>query len=478
MNDNTLFKAHPVFMYNMLKRFVFVLILPVLKGAVQYVLYRRISGVILLESVALIFILFLSVWRLVSFRIVIKDDYLYITDGVIIKKRAALPIAEISTITVTANFILDLLKAKNVSINTESGIYGKKDFSFKLYKTDVDRLLDMVYGKKPQIEVRFTAEKIALLSATASSELTGLIVGGPIIYRLGKLLNIGVLAVLNDITELSKSIKSYFPPVVNAITIAFIAVYGVSFLVALARNMFFRISVGGKRIEIKSGLYYKRQRTFLVSSVKDVCIAQTPLMRAFRIYTMRVGIGGYGGENGEKSTVVPAMTKKDIKSDFSFLFPVLNCKPEFINPKKDSFSRRRFLLLPNIYALLIFGITAGLIILLPSFERLFLFGGLVSLGFDLYFGFISVKKQNTGGISFGEEVVAKGISGYTYYEMYTKKNNIGKITVKRYPVDVIQNTCRVSVAVRSESADKVKVLMLPYNELKKQIEKVYGIKSH
>ena len=475
MNNNYLFRAHPVFIYTMLKKFWLVLILPVLKGAVQYILYRRISGVILLEGIALFFIVALSVWRLVSFKIEIKDKFLYITDGIVIKKKATIPLSEISTITVTDHFFLSLLKASNVSINTESGIYGKKDFSFKLYKTDAARLQDIVYGKKPQIEVRFTAGKIALLSATASSALTGLIFGAPIIHRVGKLLNIGVLTLINDITELSTGIKSYFPPIVNAITIAFVAIYGISFLISLARNMFFRISVGGKRVEIKSGLYYKRKRCFKISSVKDVCIAQTPLMRAFRIYTMRIGIGGYGGEDGEKSTVVPAMKKKDIKINFSSLFPILTDKFDLVIPKQDGITRRRFLLLSNIYALAVFGITALLVVVFPAFERFFLFVALVVLSLDLYYGYISAKKQKESGVSFGKRVLIKGTSGFTRYEMYADKKDIGIITIKRFPADIRHNTCRVTVTVRSESADKVKAMFLPYGKITEQLKNAYGI---
>ena len=475
MDKATIFKAHPIYIYKMLKRFVFVLILPVLKGAIQYILYRRISGVILLESIALAAIIALSVWRLLSFKVVLVSDNLIIEDGVILRKRAVIPIENISSIAITSHFVIGVFGAVNVSVNTESGIYGRKDFSFKMYKKDAAVFETMIYGSPSQVEIKFTPGKIALLSATASASLTGLIVGVPVINRIGRLLNVGVDRILSDITELSKSIKSYFPPIVNAITIVFIAVYGLSFLIALSRNMFFRTSTNSEKIEIKSGLYFKHKRIFKISAVKDVCIDQTPLMRAFKIFTMRVGIGGYGGENGEKSTIVPAMKKRKIKEIFSPLFPILAEKPDYVYCKKDNLTRRRFLMLPNIYVLIILGVTALLIIFLPSFERLFLFAAIVSLCFVSYYGYISLINQKICGISIGKTVVAKGVSRFTVREMYTPADNIGLIKIMRTPVDIAKNTCRVTVQVRSESSDSVKVRFLPYDKIKEKINETYGI---
>lgn len=475
MNKEVTFHAHPIYVYKMLKRFIFVLILPVLKGVIQYILYRRISGIILLEGIALGTIIALSVWRLLSFKVVVNDNELIIFDGTLFRKKAVIPRKNLSSITVTRHLALDLVNAATVSINTEAGGYGKKDFTFKMYRNDANTLEDMIYGRPKQIEVRFKAGKIALLSATASSALTGLIVAAPIINRIGKLLNIGIVQVLNDLTTISKQIKLYFPPIVNAITILIIVIYGISFLLSLSRNMFFRISVGDGKTEIKSGLYFKHKRIFDLSAVRDVCIDQTPLMRIFKLYTMRVGIGGYGGENGEKSTVVPGMTKRNIKTAFFHLFPSLADKPHFISCKKDAATRRRFLLLPNVYALIAAAVTALLIIIFPSFERLFLFAALVSLGFISYYGYVSTVNHNICGINIGKTVVVRGVSGFTVRELYVEKDIVGKITLMRTPVDLKKNTCRVSIVVRSESSDRAKARFLPYNECAEKIKETYGI---
>lgn len=80
------FKAHPLMILSLIKPFLFVLILPVLKGAVQYLIYRRITGVFTLEAAALIVMLLAAFLRFRSFSIVCGKNGVKISEGVFLKK--------------------------------------------------------------------------------------------------------------------------------------------------------------------------------------------------------------------------------------------------------------------------------------------------------------------------------------------------------------------------------------------------------
>lgn len=43
------FRAHPLMLVSLIKPFLFVLVLPVLKGVIQYIIKRRVTGVLTLE---------------------------------------------------------------------------------------------------------------------------------------------------------------------------------------------------------------------------------------------------------------------------------------------------------------------------------------------------------------------------------------------------------------------------------------------
>lgn len=473
---NNEFKAHPVYVYKMLERFLFVLIFPVIKGFLQYILYKRISGVILLEGIALGVIIALSVIKVIVFKITVTEKQLFIEDGILFHKSAVIPIKNLSNITFTRHFLLDIIGAVTVSVNTEVGIYGKKDFQFKLYKKDAERLEALIYGKPPQMKFKFPARKIALLSATASSTLTGLIVVVPLINRIGKLLNIGIAEILSDITAFSSKFKTYFPPVVNVVTIVFLLIYGIAFLIALARNFSFSLSSDSEKIEVNSGFYFRKKRIFLKNAVNNVCIDQTPLMHLFRTHTVRVSIGGYGGEKGERSTVVPAMKKTLIKTRFSSHFPIISQKCNFISPIKSRYTKQRFLLLPNLYALIIIGVFSVLMILFPAFFRLFLFMMLFGLVIDGYYAFVSIRVYKSSGISLGKTVAVKCSAIFTVRELYVNKEKIGVISVFRTPADKIAGTCKAKIIVRSESSDSAKARNIPFSPLKTKIFENYGIK--
>lgn len=44
------FKAHPFMILNYMKPFLFVLVIPLLKGIVQYILYKRATGILATEA--------------------------------------------------------------------------------------------------------------------------------------------------------------------------------------------------------------------------------------------------------------------------------------------------------------------------------------------------------------------------------------------------------------------------------------------
>ena len=66
------FRAHPLMLARLLKPFLFVLVLPVLEGAVQYLTRRSFSHFFILELLAVSLILLLSFLRWRRFRFLAK----------------------------------------------------------------------------------------------------------------------------------------------------------------------------------------------------------------------------------------------------------------------------------------------------------------------------------------------------------------------------------------------------------------------
>lgn len=456
----TEFKVHPLYVYKYLKFLLPLLVLPFFKG------YSALKIILVCFAVAVCFA------YVVLYKISLLKDAVLIKSGIIFRKTAVIPTENISSITISDNFIYKISGAKGISINTESGAYGKKDFEFKLFKADADILYLRLCGEKP---VFVKQSGITLLSATGSSALTGLLIGVPFINGAGKLFNLGIEQILGGISRFGRQIKTYFPPAVNIITLIFLLFYTVSFVYALLRNAFFSMGTKKEKIEIISGLLVKKTRIIRKTAVKDLCIDTTPIMRLFSLCTLRAAVGGYGGEKGEKATVIPAANLKTVKETIFSLFNIKIIGEDMISPAKNSKSVRRFLILPLLYAILTVGIGGALIIIFRSFKGFFMFFFIVLLCFDLYYGFVSLREQRESGIGIGKTFFIRCRAKFTAREMITKSENIGVIKITRNRFDRKYGTCKVKITVRSESSDKAMIKNIPFEPIKEKIEEVFNI---
>lgn len=143
------------------------------------------------------------------------------------------------------------------------------------------------------------------MAATTSSAVTGMIIGVPIINKAGKLLGLALDSILlNEINNVSGQVKSYFPPIVSAITLIFLLSYAVSFVYSFFKYINFKLFLEKDKLEVRSGFFVRSRTSFKKFSVNDVIIDQTPLMRLFKRYAMKVSVGGYGNSKSETAVLV------------------------------------------------------------------------------------------------------------------------------------------------------------------------------
>lgn len=475
---NKSFRAHPLMLVRLLKPYLFVLILPLVKGVVQYILHGEVSGVLWREAVAFALILIIALMRLRSVKISVSDRALVIENGIFPRRRTELPIEKISCVSARRNIADAFFGSVSYSVNTEAGVPGNQDFEFKLNIKDAKILSHALYGRAPQTAVHFSAPKIALLSASTSSAITGLIIGVPVINRAGKLLGIALSDMLfNEINSFSHTFNTYFPPVVNTLTAIFIVGYGISFLVSLMRNMNFRLRVDADKMQIESGFFVRKKRTFKKAAVNDVCIEQTPLMHLFRVFTLRAAVGGYGGEKGERAVVVPVLSRELIKSQFEGHFPFLKSRSDGIRAARTADCRKRFFYLPKLYGFLIALAGAALAIAFPLFANFTVFVTMTALGVVAYYANVSYRNYKNGLLALGNTVTAIGSKRFTMCELHCEKERIGEIRLFRTPADIRCGTCKATVSVHSESADSVRVRNIDFEKTAAEILKEFEIEG-
>ena len=460
----------------LIKPFLFVLIFPVIKGVLQYFLKGEVTGVLTLELIAFAAITLLAALRCASFRLICGKSTVTIKMGIILRSESVISISKLSSVQTEQNPIDAVFKAVTYRINTEAGPKGSADFEFKLSLKDSKEVSRCLFGEKNPKAVKFSVFKVAVMAATTSSAVTGMIIGVPIINKTGKLLGLALDKMLFDeINNVSGHVNSYFPPIVNTVTLIFLLAYAVSFFYSLFKYINFKLFLEEDNLEVRSGLFVRSRTSFKKKSVKDVIIDQTPLMRLFKRYAMKVSVGGYGNSKSESAVIVPSGRRGEIKRQFSIYFPFLAPDGRLLHAKRDNRTKRRFLYFPTLYFIITLTISPVLSLVFKSFSRLILFLTVVACCMIMYYAYLCIFEFRFGKLKMGKNIFAQTIKGFNTCELYCPRENVGQIKLIRNIPDIPRKTCKVVVSVCSESADSIKIRHLNYEEVKKSIAECYGV---
>ena len=470
------YRAHPFMIGTFIKPFLFVLVLPLITALLQYFTDRKITNILALEIIAFSIILFIGIARFVAFKLIIDGDTLIIKSGVIFRRTSRIKISRISSFQTERNPIDMLFFSVTCRINTEAGALKRSDFKFKLSRKNSIEVSRRLYADKTVSRVRFSAFRVAIMAAASSSAATGIIIGVPIINRVGKLLGIGIEQMLFDeINNVSSRLQNYFPPIVNSVSLIILLAYGVSFAYSFIKNINFKLSFGEDRLTVRSGFFVKIKTAFRRSKVNNVKIEQTPLMRFLRRYSMKVSVGGFDDAKSVSQIIVPSARRKSIGKDLCDFFPTLLPNGNRIKPKDRPAVKNLFMMWPCIYFAFIINLAIYFTVRFPDFSRLIQFFGLVSIGVLILFTLTCIYEYRYGALELGENVFARSNFWFSTREMYCPKENIGQVKVTRFPLDRKLGICRVRLTVCSENADTIRVRHLEFDQAKKEIEECFNL---
>ncbi len=472
------FKAHPLMIFAFLKPTLIVLFLPVVKGTVQYLTEQNFEGVVGLSVFLLCVILGIAILRWHSYELICneKDSVVTIKYGFFFKRVAKIDISKLSSVQTTQNPIDFIFRAVTYKINTEAGVHNRTDFEFKLSIKNGREVSGLLYGKGEPKAVKYSALKVAILAATTSSAFTGMLVAVPIINRAGNLLGIGLSEMLlNEINNISSKIETYFPPVVNTVTLIILAAYFVSFVYSFLKHINFKLFLEKDKLEVRSGLVVRRRTSFRKTAINNIKVEQTLLMQLLRRYALKVSVGGYGDAKSESEVIIPLGANREIKNKLAKYFPFFVPEEEGIRPPRNYLTQSRFLFLPSIYFLSVIGLSIWLATRFSDLTRFVLFLTFVACAVILGIAYMGLFQYKESKMSFGDNIFARSNKGFRTYEMYCPKENVGEIRIIRFPPDIWYKTCRVRVLVRSERADNIRVRHLDYATAKNNIYKCFNI---
>ncbi len=473
---NKVYKAHPIMLFRIIKPFLFVLFIPLIRAIIQYITKGEINGLLALEILCVVFISTITVLRWRSISLNVEQEKITIKKGFLIKSCAVIEFSRISSVIVQQNIVDYVFGSVECSINTEAGMPKKSDFCFKLRKNDAKQFYEQIYGEENRETIKFSPFQIAILAATTSSAFTGMIVGVPILNQASDLLGVAISEMLlNEINHVSSKFNNIFPPIVNTVTLILLIAYFFAFMISFVKNINFKLESGKETAEVQSGFITRKRILFKKSKINNICFEQTPLMRVVKKYSMIASVGGYGNARGEKAVVVPIASHDELEKHFKRHFKHFKPHGKPIKPKKSLFNLNRFLFLPAITALFIIGVSASIVIIFPYFDKLTLFLTVIALALDGYYASVCFNNYKNGQLCLSDSVLISGSAGFNVRKLYCDKSNIGVIKISQTLPDRRFKTCKVKITVRSESADSARVKNLDLNTVLQIIKKQFNI---
>ncbi|MBR7131921.1 MAG: PH domain-containing protein [Clostridia bacterium] len=455
-----------------LKPLLFLLILPVSRKITEYFTGGSPKKGFRLEILILASTLLLSAARYSAFRIIYNQSFIIIKSGAIFKGCAKIPVSSLSSLQTEQSFIDALFGAVTCKINTEAGVRGKADFRFKLNITSSRELTKLLFGGSVLSVKRFSPLKAAVMAAVTSSAITGAVVGVPILNRAGKLLSVAVSQkLLERIQSLSNSPNTFAPPIVNTISLIFLAFYGFSFFYLFLRYLNFRLVLHRDEIEVCSGFFVRKKCYFKKSAVTAVKIEQAPLMRLFKRYSVGADIGGFGEAKHKNQIILPAGRATELKSVLKTCFPFIAAGGKSIRVKRSRLLRNRFLFLPSVYLLCMIIGSAVLARKFKDFTHFIFFSCLTALFLIFCYSFVCLYEYRHSAVCFGKIVHARSIKGFRAFSLYIPQKNLGEIKITRFGMDFPLKTCRVRLTVCSEQAESIRIKHLDYKTVMAQIKK-------
>ena len=467
------FKPHPLMIFDSIMPFMWILIIPFLKAVIQYLKYGKIDDILGFETALLIAIISFTIIRFNTIRIIFEDGKIVIKKGLIFVSRSEISRKKLSSVQTEQNPLDYIFGAVTYRINTEAGLRHRSDFKFKLSRKNSEQLSNLLYGGEKLQKIPFSALKVALMAITTSSAVTGLLVGVPIINNAGRLLGVGFYELFNELNKTTNGVKTYFPPVVNTITLILIIAYGISFLYSFIKYINFKLYLNDKLLKVRSGFFVKRITVFKKKAINNVKIEQTPLMFLFRRFAMEVNVGGFAVSKNAHQIIVPSGTAKEIKSQFADYFPFLKPEGKNISAKKRALVRNRFMFWPLFFFIITVGLSITAVIFFQEFTRFIFFLTVIALCVVFYYAFICDYEYRNGKISLGENIYAHSVKGFRTCRIYCPKEKVGEIKVIQFGFDKLYNSCRVKIGVCSESADTLYVRHLDIDEVIEEINNTF-----
>lgn len=412
----------------------------------------------------------ISVW--VSF----DSEKMILRKGLYISSEDTVFYSNISTLSITQNFLYRLLGASTVYIGTNSGKADQADLKMILRRSDADRLYEELKGsRKKSLNYSILPNKLRLIvfSLFFSSALSGVLIILALLLEIGKIVDREVEArlILDTLNEAARRVSLYVPPIITVIVIVIISAWALSFISNLFVFWGFVLTKCSDSIYIKSGVVTKNRHILLRDRINYIDLKQSFLSKVFNVSSLHLNCSGYGsaGRN-ELSVVLPITTRKEINGAIEEVFP------EYPRPKIELKSNPRsylsFFMMPLIFAAVPAAAFGAFYVFLPTWFEAAKPAFAISMIPALWLALCRALSMFTTGLGFsGDFMTLRYSKLFTFHTVIVPKERLTQIVIRQSPFQRMSGGCSAIIYTSSESRARHLILGLRMDRLLAMLER-------
>ncbi len=469
------YRAHPISMLDFIAPFFFIILLPIARLSLNSMMNKEQPIFLFSEMVGIaVIIVYVTIkWKLTY--VWRTQGGIKFTSGLVFRKILEIPCKKITVVEATTDLRGRIFGCTVVRISTVAGIKGKADFQIRMYNADAAALLQEIGTQGTKTTFKFSPLCVAIMAASVSSAFSGLVFTVPALKRIGDLLGMAIEQVVIDRLNELTAVNRIFPPAVNTAAIILVVLYGIAFLISFFKSANFKLKLGNC-IEVQKGLITRKRFYFRAEDINGVIMEQTPIMRIFRRYLLKVNIAGYGNRRADKAVLVPSVTEGERNTVFSFVVGAAKGSGKEIKPHPSQ--KRRFYLIPTIFLFLSMAASLITALLFAQFREFIIFSEFIILLIVFYFFGLAQYNSKHSSIIVENIVIARCSRWSAIRTVFCDAKKIGIVDIVRWPRDRRESTCKMKIIQRTKNIDintnTIKLKCMPYEETVASISALCG----
>ncbi len=452
-----MYREHPLRILRYSAKYIWLLVFPLIRGIYAATLdfdklYVWFRGAWFDFVVVCVIILFgLAQW--LSSRVIIRDDAIIHSEGIILKINRIIPFENISSFSTELPIFLRPLGCIRIYCDTCAGIFRSSDMKLLVSRKVCNQIRKKIPRLKENEVQRHKPSMltIVLLSAFFSSGFTGLVYIATLFIKGGSIardiLNLSIERITEETLKLQSMNLLKIPSAVIGIGAFFIAAWVLSFVFNILRYYGFKVEADHSRLRISCGIFTRRVFSINASFVNYTDLRQSLIMKFFRIVTVNINCAGYGSGNKHLPVLIPVRKQK--KNDKKMLFGLFDMTENAFKPTVLSFFHYTWAPLILFVAILLS--VCFIPALFPQTSELVKFTLIMAEIPTGWLLLVKIAALFTSGVYLPDDkIIVKYSSFFSFHTIVSERYRLVKISIRQSPFQRLSKRCTIGFYFNGE----------------------------